>query len=255
MINTVLQWLTIVKLVKLFINKIISIKETNSNSLGLVSRDQPPFLSTLCIEPFGWTPSNSPNIFGVTWFYFILSIKHQFFSVQSCWCYFSFSFTLSLCNIFWKLGRTFWPFIAAAKLFSWLQRFKINHFSSWSNFSSISLVTSSLFRCFYFFLVTQLFYAINQLLFVFSLDLYYVLTCFKFTLALFEKSLFLFAEQLMKFIWHFNTIDTKVSTIIFGVEQLDMFTCWKFWCILIQYIDCCGFGHMNTPFYDFSEFI
>ena len=63
LINTVLQWLTIVKLIKLFINKIISIKETNSNSLGLVSRDQPPFLSTLRIEPFGWTPSNSPNIF------------------------------------------------------------------------------------------------------------------------------------------------------------------------------------------------
>ena len=26
-------------------------------------------------------------------------------------------------------------------------------------------------------------------------------------------------------------------------------------CILIQYIDCYGFGYLKTPFYDFSEFI
>ena len=49
LINRVLQWLTIVK--------------------GLVGRERPPFLNALHIEPFEWTPSNSPNVFGVTWFF------------------------------------------------------------------------------------------------------------------------------------------------------------------------------------------
>ena len=58
---------------KLFIHKISIKLETNFNSLGLVGRERPPFFYALHIEPFGWTPSNSPNVFGVTWFFFILS--------------------------------------------------------------------------------------------------------------------------------------------------------------------------------------
>ena len=62
------------KVNKLFIHKIMSIKrDTNSNSLRLVGRERPPFLNALHIEPFGWTPSASPNVFGVTWLFFILS--------------------------------------------------------------------------------------------------------------------------------------------------------------------------------------
>ena len=78
----------------------------------------------------------------------------QFFCLRSCWYSSSFSFILSSRNIFRKLGRIFWPFITAAKLFdtfvifSWLQRFVANRFSSWSNFSSISLVISFYLRNF-----------------------------------------------------------------------------------------------------------
>ena len=54
------------KVDKLFTHKIISIKrETNSNSLGLVGRERPPFFNALHIEPFGWTPSNFPNVFDI----------------------------------------------------------------------------------------------------------------------------------------------------------------------------------------------
>ena len=102
--------------------------------------------------------------------------------------YFVHSLVLHL--IFRKLGRTFRPFIAAAKLFgtfaifSWLQRFEVNRFSSWSNFSSLSLVT------FFPFWLRK--FLMPFISFVFLLDLYYVLTRFNFSLALSEKSLFLF---------------------------------------------------------------
>ena len=44
-------------------------------------------------------------------------ITIQFFCLRSCWYSSSFSFILSSRNIFRKLGRIFWPFITAAKLF------------------------------------------------------------------------------------------------------------------------------------------
>ena len=50
------------KVEKLFTHKIISIKwETNSNSLGLVSRERPPYVSCVTIAPFialNLTPQN-----------------------------------------------------------------------------------------------------------------------------------------------------------------------------------------------------
>ena len=73
------------KVDKFFTHKIISFKrETNSNSLGLVGRERPPFLNALHIEAFGWTSSNSSNLFGVTWFFFILSFYLLTFFVHSC---------------------------------------------------------------------------------------------------------------------------------------------------------------------------